>query len=406
MSTDPDRPAPTLHQSDRVILDHARCVSGMGCPCDLIVLEDESGDLTAAALEATAEHRSARVHTWSASRSRILALTERFPREITDGRLLIPAADADPEEARLTAHLAGAGTRPTGEPGAGGRASTAHLALLRLPKALRELDARARELAAHVAATDEGTALEIVAGGRVKHMTRSQNEVLAAIFEEVAATRGVGKSRALVADGPRVPVAAQEPARGLARVRVRGSDRELALRGVGGVFGGAGADPGSLLLLRALDEARLPAEEVRRAIDLGCGNGLMTAWLAAAFPQAQVLGTDDHLDAVASTRASLGAGELEREGVDVVWDTSLSREETGGADLILLNPPFHDGTAIDATLVQDLLDAAARVLRRGGQLWMVHNSHLRYRPEVENRVGRVQQMARDRRFTILRATRA
>ena len=92
--------------------------------------------------------------------------------------------------------------------------------------------------------------------------------------------------------------------------------------------------------------------------------------------------------------------------MEVTWDVSLSRCEEASADLVLLNPPFHDGTVVDATLVQGLLDAAARVLRPGGQLWFVHNSHLRYRPEVEARFGAVRQRARDRRFTVLSAVRA
>lgn len=131
----------------------------------------------------------------------------------------------------------------------------------------------------------------------------------------------------------------------------------------------------------------------------------MTAYLAAALPEATVLGSDADADAVASTRATLAASGLEREGVEVTWDDALSRVADASLDLVLLNPPFHDGTAVDATLVQGLLETAARVLRPGGQLWFVHNSSLRYRTEVERRVGAVQQRARDRRFTVLSAVR-
>ena len=92
--------------------------------------------------------------------------------------------------------------------------------------------------------------------------------------------------------------------------------------------------------------------------------------------------------------------------MQVTWDDAISQLQDRSVDLVLLNPPFHDGTAIDATLVQGLLDAASRVLRPGGQLWFVHNSHLRFRTEVERRVGPVRQRARDRRFTVLSAQRA
>src|SRR5699024_5487834 len=127
----------------------------------------------------------------------------------------------------------------------------------------------------------------------------------------------------------------------------------------------------------------------QRAADLGCRNGLLTAYLAAALPAADVLGSDDDIEAVVSTRATLAASGLERAAV--TWDDSLSREADDSVDLVLLNPPFHDGPGIDPTLVQGLLDAAARVLRPGGQLWFVHNSALRYRGEVEARIGPVRQ---------------
>lgn len=385
---DPREAGPALHQSDRVVVENA-LEAAAPAGGDAVVLEDESGDLTAHALARAAEGPG-RVLTLSASARRTARLRERFAAEIADGALTVPALGAGSTDARVFA----------------ADAAAPRLALMRLPKSLRELDARARELA--TAALAAGTELALVAGGRVKHMSRSQNEVLEGIFAEVAATRGIGKSRALRAVGPRPGTAAQQPARGRVRVPVLGEDREIALRGLGGVFGGASADAGSRLLLAALDAelASGSGAAVERAVDLGSGNGLLTAYLAAALPQARVRGSDDHLDAVASTRLTLAASGLEREGVDVAWDDALRGEAAASADLVLLNPPFHDGAAIDARMVQELLDAAARVLRPGGRLWMVHNSHLRYRPELERRVGPVRQAARDRRFTVLAATRA
>src|SRR5699024_3438960 len=99
-----------------------------------------------------------------------------------------------------------------------------------------------------------------------------------------------------------------------------------------------------MLLLERLDRSVSAGETTAGgAIDLCCGNGLLTAYLAAALPEAQVLGSDDDAAAVASTRAPLEASGRTRGAVRVTWDHSLAREETGSADLVLLNPPFHDG---------------------------------------------------------------
>ena len=366
---------------------------GIGCPCDVVVVDDATGELTAFALDAVADHADAVVLSWTSSLTLAAALQERFAEQIASGRLRVPAGPGVTPLEQAAAEVEG------------------HLmVLMRLPKAVHALEDRARRLAEAVRGSGQN-GLEIVAGGRVKHMTRAQNEVLGTLFDEVRASRGIGESRALIATDLREQAAAPAAAESSALLTVRGEPRELALRGIGAVFGGAGADAGSLLLLDALDRALTAGElgtaesPVVAAADLGCGNGLMTAYLAAALPEASVLGSDVDADAVGSTCETLAVNTLARENVQVSWDDALSRVDAESLDLVLLNPPFHDGTTVDATLVQGLLDSAARVLRPGGQLWFVHNSHLRYRTEVERRVGDVEQRARDRRFTVLRAIR-
>lgn len=391
-------------QTDRLILAMARDEAGWDEETQIVIVDDETGALTQEALlSARSGAQPGRpVLLWNASRSRSVAFAELHADALGSGSLRIGGIDGAPTDlGEMTA-------------GAGGEGPV--VVLMRLPKALAALDHRAAELARAAGAGAEKRALAIVAGGRVKHMTRTQNEVLERHFTDVYATRGLGKSRCLVATGPSTQStgAAQEASSSQRKLAIRGQQRPLQLRGIGGVFGGASADAGSLLLLGALDEALVadaaaPAESGERepeglmAVDLGCGNGLMTAYLAQSFPGARILASDDDLDAVASARATLAANGLERSGIEVTWDDSISSAPSASADLVLLNPPFHEGAAIDATLVHGLLDAAARVLKPGGVLWFVHNSHLRYRHELATRIGLTEQAARDRRFTVLRA---
>lgn len=389
----PDSP----DQTDRVILREAEEIGALAGTGDVVVLGDATGALVRAALEAVGDGGD-RVIALDMSRGALEALAATFGLERDGGRLVLPGLDLQ----GLDLHgpdLQGSDLQgPGADPDA---LADARCALMRLPKSLAALQARMLELRAVPV---------VIAGGRVKHMTRSQNDVLATTHREVRATRGLGKSRALVASGPRGEQAAPTRPAVAAHeleIRVAGASRPVSLRGIGGVFGGASADAGSLLLLDALDAALLDGSlepaAIESAVDLGCGNGLLTAWLAHALPQARLRASDDDADAVAATRATLEASGLAREGVDVVWEASLADAADAGADLVVLNPPFHDGTAVDATLVQELLDAAGRVLRPGGQLWLVHNSLLRYRDEVADRIGPVRQRARDRRFTVLSA---
>ena len=233
-----------------------------------------------------------------------------------------------------------------------------------MPKSLARLDYLARSIAG--AGFDD---VRVVLGANNKHLARSMNAALGESFTDVAASLGRGKFRCLVASGPRK--VAYEPLLG------------DGLVAVGGVFSGAKPDRGGELL-----RSCLPAEP-GRLLDLGCGNGSVTRGLGGAA-------TDADADAVLSARAI---------GLEATWDDAGSRLPDASFDTIALNPPFHDGTTVDATLVQHLLDASVRLLAPGGALYVVHNSHLRYRGEVERRFASVEQIARDTTFTVLRATR-
>ncbi|MDQ6937919.1 MAG: methyltransferase domain-containing protein, partial [Actinomycetota bacterium] len=53
--------------------------------------------------------------------------------------------------------------------------------------------------------------------------------------------------------------------------------------------------------------ARIGAEQPRRVLDLGCGDGGFTAWLVRRWPTAEVLGIDSSAEMI--TRAAEHAGD-------------------------------------------------------------------------------------------------
>ncbi|GAA4764022.1 class I SAM-dependent methyltransferase [Microbacterium gilvum] len=265
----------------------------------------------------------------------------------------------------------------------------ARLVLLQLPRALDALDEIAELVAAHAA--DD---VRVVAGGRVKHMTLGMNDVLARHFSDVSASRAAGKSRVLRAAGPRRGGAARWPR------RVRHDDLGLTVCAHGAAFAGASIDIGTRFHLGFLGQ--LPAAE--RAIDLGCGTGVLATSFALAHPQARVVATDQSAAAVASASATVRANGV-ADRVSVVRDDGLGSCEDASADLVLLNPPFHSGAAVTDRIAPRLFADAARVLRRGGELWCVWNSHLVYRGALERIVGPTRQIGRNSRFTVTASTR-
>lgn len=255
--------------------------------------------------------------------------------------------------------------------------------LLRLPGSLGALEEYAERIA-------EGAApdLRLVAGGRVKHMTRRMNDVLGRSFDRVSASLGRQKSRVLHAAGP-TPGPPSWPR------RIEVAELGLTMVAHGGVFSADGLDAGTRLLLD-----HLPRGAYGRAVDLGSGTGLFAAVLARAGNETTAI--DSSRAAVQSTAATATANGVE---VEVRRADGLSALASGSVDLLAANPSFHRGTEKDSTPTLDMIADAGRVLVPGGELWLVFNSHLPYVGRLRRDVGRTRVVARNRHYTLACAVR-
>lgn len=356
----PDVQAPNLFAvdaTDRLLLDTAEDLVQASGPGEVVVVDDAYGALTLGAVGLLGA-REVRVHTDRLTAER--ALSGNAGRTGLAGSFTVHGLDAE--------LLRGA-----------------RLVLLQLPRSLAALDEVAGAVARH-AAPD----VTLLAGGRVKHMTRAMNDVLARHFDDVTAGLGRQKSRVLTARGPR-------PGPDPYPEREHHDDLDLTLAAHGAAFAGTRVDLGTRFLLSHLPGAAPAAVDV---VDLGCGTGLLACVAARARPQARVLASDESAAAVASARASVAANGLD---VTVVRQLGLEQQPDASADLVLLNPPFHSGATVHPGVARPLFTEAARVLRPGGELWCVFNSHLEHRAVLARLVGATEQVGRNATFTVTRS---
>ena len=268
--------------------------------------------------------------------------------------------------------------------------SGADLVLLQLPRTLAELEEVSDAVARYAPA---GAVL--LAGGRVKHMSLGMNAVLGKYFGTVQPQLARQKSRLLIASDPlRAEGTPPYP------VTEHNAELDLDICAHGAVFAGTRLDIGTRFLLTFLPE--IPA--AAKAVDLGCGTGILAAMYARRNPGAEVLATDRSAAAVASAGATARANGL-AASITAVQDDAMSTFPAGSADLILLNPPFHLGSSVHAGAGLKLFEAAGRVLAPGGQLWTVFNSHLRYMPALERLVGPTTVKGRNPKFTVTASVR-
>lgn len=268
----------------------------------------------------------------------------------------------------------------------------ARVVLLRLPRSLDALDEIATLVAAH--AHPEAV---VYAGGMLKHMSLAMNDVLGTAFASVTASLARQKARVLTAEHPQ-PVAVADD-----RWPRRSHDDELGITvcAHGAAFAGTSVDIGTRFLLSVIDAA---APDARTAIDLGCGTGVLATTLALRRPGVRVIATDQSAAAVTSATATAAANGV-ADRVTVARDDGLAGQPDASADLIVLNPPFHIGSAVHTGIAHRMFADAARVLAPGGELWTVWNSHLGYRAALERAVGPTRQVARNAKFTVTASRR-
>ena len=356
----PDVEAPGLtafDAADRLLLDESAAARAGIREGELVVVGDTHGALTLASADAGA--RGIRVHQDALTGERALA---RNAEALGDSDAFVSMP--------LSAELV----------------RGARVVLLRLPRSLDALDDLAALVAAHAAAD-----VAVYAGGRIKHMTVSMNEVLRRRFSRLDVTHARQKSRVLIA---REPHDGADPSPRSARVALSGE--EITVCAYGGVFAGAALDIGTRMLVHHLPE-ELPAGGP--LVDFASGTGVVAAALALRHPDRIVHASDVSAVACASTRATAAANGV-ADRVTVVQDDLLQALPDASTRFVALNPPFHSGAAITDAISARMFADAARVLEPGGELWTVWNSPLRYRPALERLVGPTRQIARDPKFTV------
>ncbi|MEV5437484.1 methyltransferase [Streptomyces sp. NPDC052682] len=167
-----------------------------------------------------------------------------------------------------------------------------------------------------------------------------------------------------------------------------------------GVFCADRLDIGTRFFLEHLPDTR----GARRVADLGCGNGVVGTAVALANPEAEVLFVDESFQAVASAEATYKANGVPGPAEFRVGD-GLAGVASSSVDLVLNNPPFHSHQATTDATAWRMFTGARRVLRPGGELWVVGNRHLGYHVKLRRVFGNCRLVASDPKFVVLKAVR-
>ncbi|SFR09011.1 class I SAM-dependent methyltransferase [Poseidonocella sedimentorum] len=163
-----------------------------------------------------------------------------------------------------------------------------------------------------------------------------------------------------------------------------------------GVFSADGIDRASALLADAL-----PAKLGGRVADLGAGWGYLSA---------RALQGRDEIRALHLVEADNAALDCARANVSdprgqFHWADATEWAAPEPLDAIMTNPPFHTGRSADPALGVAFIRSAARNLAPRGQLFLVANRHLPYERSLMDEFATCVEIAGDKGFKVLHATR-
>lgn len=161
-----------------------------------------------------------------------------------------------------------------------------------------------------------------------------------------------------------------------------------------GLFSADGIDPASALLAEAL-----PAGLKGIAADLGAGWGYLSARLLAKAPGLAAL----HL--VESDARALDCARANVTDPRAVfhWADATRPLSRLLVDVVVMNPPFHQGRDARPQLGAAFIAAAAAMLKPSGQLFLVANRHLPYEAALATAFRKVSELPGSPGFKIVHA---
>ncbi|GAB2503089.1 class I SAM-dependent methyltransferase [Microbulbifer agarilyticus] len=164
-----------------------------------------------------------------------------------------------------------------------------------------------------------------------------------------------------------------------------------------GLFGWNKIDVGSALLAQHFSE-HLPKTPFT-ALDLGCGFGYLSVRLAQLAPETHIIATDNNAAALLACQNNFDLSGIKGE---VIAGDAGSQVASASVELVICNPPFHQGFQVEGDLTDRFLAEAARTLRTSGSALLVVNEFIPLARKAEGLFREVTLLEKAKGFCVFR----
>jgi 23S rRNA (guanine1835-N2)-methyltransferase len=234
----------------------------------------------------------------------------------------------------------------------------------------------------------------IIAAGMVKYIHSNTLKLFSAILGETTTSLAKKKARLIFCQ----PLPQQWQGDSPFPSSYRLENTSYQINNHANVFSRASLDIGTRLFLEHLPSSN----SVKTIIDLGCGNGVVGLIAANRNPESVLYFYDESYMALASAKLNFESAFDTDRKAHYYADNCLQGADSSSADLILNNPPFHQGNVVGDYIALQMFKDAKRVLRQGGELWIIGNRHLGYHIKLKKLFGNVTTVASNKKFVVLK----
>ncbi len=260
--------------------------------------------------------------------------------------------------------------------------------LIQIPKNMSYFEDLLCRLTSHLTSNSQ-----LICGSMVKHLAPTSFDLLNKYIGATTTSLAEKKARLVFARFEKSPIVSPYPQ------TVKLDSFEFPFSHNSNLFSRDKLDIGSRFFLQ-----NLPSGNFNTILDLGCANGVIGIKAKMLNPKAKIIFADESAMAIESAKTNYQ--NHFKDSAEFVWTNCFEGQPKGALDLVLCNPPFHQGTTIGDFIALQMFQDAYESLKVGGVLRVIGNTHLGYQVRLKRLFGNSTILDTNQKFLICESVKS